>query len=88
MYHCNLRRRGERQWRIKKILAEMLAEIFPKLIKSGIRQIQEFQAREIHKAIHRYTTVKLLKSKNKGKALKEVQRRKHIAYKEMRIAIS
>ena len=31
----------------KKILAEMLAEIFPKLIKSGIRQIQEIQVREI-----------------------------------------
>lgn len=71
----------------KKILAKMLDEIFPKLIKSGIRK-QEIQARGIHKAIHRYITVKLLNGKNKGKTLKEVQRRRHIAYKEMRIAIS
>ena len=66
----------------------MLAEIFPKLIKSDIKQIQEIQAREIHKAIHRYITVKLLKSKNKEKTLKEVQRRRLIAYKEMKTAIS
>lgn len=66
----------------------MLAEIFPKLIKSGIKQIQEIQAREIHEAIHRYITVKPLKSKNKGKTLKEVQRRRHTAYKETKIAIS